>query len=142
MSRQRIAPQARATKDRETIALLWNIANRDTTIGKSDLDFFLARFKRLNKYHGSISAPGSVAEPDSAAVMYDDTRGYDWMGGFQCTPSKLTKDLSAFNLPGITGLSVPVYFMTRCYVWNVTGENITDFVDKLRAAHKEIMSCE
>jgi len=139
LSREWLKEQARKNGDGRTLHILDQIENRDTTIGRTDLDFFLAQFEQLNKYGGSIYAREVEEQIEKVLTMYDDYQGYDWMGGFAYSASRLDADLFAIDLTGIQELKIPAYFITGRHDRNVPTEIIAEYVTRLKAPKKEIV---
>jgi proline iminopeptidase len=139
LSRAWIAARAKENNDLETLKVLEQIAKRDTSVGRSDLDFFLAQFQQLNKYHGSIYRKESEDEIDKAVAKYDDYKAYDWMKGFRFSASRLEKDMFAIDLSDTKELKIPVYFFAGRHDWNVPTAIIEEFVKNLKAPGKEIV---
>jgi proline iminopeptidase len=139
LSRAWIAGQARKKRDVETLKILEKLERRDTSAGRSDLDFFLAQFQQLGKYHGSIYKKESEDEIEKALAAYGDYRNYDWMKGFQFSASRLEKDMFAIDFSSTKELKIPVYFFTGRHDWNVPTAIIEGFVKTLKAPKKRII---
>ena len=139
-SMQWLTEQAKLKNAYDDLKQLKVIEKGDTSIYKTSLDRFMAKYQLLVKYNGTIYHKEMAKEIEKAEHFYDDYKGYDWFEAFNYTSSRFEEKQFYTNLSGIKSLEIPVYFMSGRHDWNLPGIVTENYMNnKLNAPNKKII---